>query len=159
MTFTAYYTFDFLKDKASWIWRIGGCPYWPCKVFQKLKKFYLFLSFKVSIAAFSSYLACVFTYPWAVVSREMVDFWPSEKGAKNNWNSNYRAAGSPISLILFLFFIFIIFQLSGSGVRIIIYYYIIIIIYCQTTNSPPTSSPDSSKTTSGRNSLCNLLFE
>ena len=32
-------------------------PYWPCKV---------------AIAAFASYLACLFSYPWAVTIKEMV---------------------------------------------------------------------------------------
>jgi len=66
-----------LKDKASWIWRLGDCPYWPCKV---------------SIAGFATYLALVFTYPFAVVSREMVDFWPQPKNGKHNFNNNYRSA-------------------------------------------------------------------
>lgn len=48
-----FYTFDFIKDKASVIWRVGDCPYYP---------------FKVIIAAFSAYLGCVFSYPWAVTA-------------------------------------------------------------------------------------------
>jgi len=40
-------------------------PYLPCKM---------------GIAAFSAYIACAFTYPWAVMSREMVELWPKEKG-------------------------------------------------------------------------------
>ncbi len=34
----------------------------------------------MAIAAFSAYLACAFTYPWAVMAREMVELWPKEKG-------------------------------------------------------------------------------
>jgi len=48
-----FYTFDFIKDKGSWMWRVGDTPYWPAKV---------------AFAAFSSYLACVFSYPWAVTA-------------------------------------------------------------------------------------------
>ena len=44
------------------------------------------------MAGFSSYLACVFSYPWAVTVREMVDFWPKEKGGVCTWDRNYRKA-------------------------------------------------------------------
>lgn len=72
-----FYTFDFVKDKASAFWRVGEMPYFPCKV---------------AIAAFSAYLACAFSYPWAVTIREMVDFWPKEKGGVCTWDNNYRKA-------------------------------------------------------------------
>lgn len=52
-------------------------PYLPCKM---------------SIAAFSAYLACAFTYPWAVMSREMVELWPKEKGGVCTFQGNYRKA-------------------------------------------------------------------
>jgi len=72
-----FYTYDFVKDKASWIWRVGDVPYLPCKM---------------SIAAFSSYLTCVLTYPWAVMAREMIEYWPKEKNGVCTWNGNYRKA-------------------------------------------------------------------
>ena len=31
-TFTLFYTFDFIKDKGSWMWRVGDMPYFPAKV-------------------------------------------------------------------------------------------------------------------------------
>ena len=54
-------------------------PYLPCKV---------------GIAAVSAYLGCFFTYPWAVVAREMVDLWPKEQGGVCTWQGNYRKAMS-----------------------------------------------------------------
>jgi len=45
-------------------------PYLPCKI---------------AIAGFSAYLACAFTYPWAVLSREMIELWPKEKGGVCTW--------------------------------------------------------------------------
>jgi solute carrier family 25 (mitochondrial oxoglutarate transporter), member 11 len=77
-TFTLFYTYDFLKDKCSWLWRIMDTPYLPSRMF---------------LAAFSSYLACVFSYPWAVMTRELVDFWPKPKDGLCPWNGNYRKAG------------------------------------------------------------------
>lgn len=59
----------------SFIWRVGEVPYLPVKLFM---------------LTFSSWLACIFSYPWAVTAREMVDFWPKEKGGKCTWNNNYR---------------------------------------------------------------------
>lgn len=59
-TLTLFYTFDFLKDKTSFLWRVADVPYWPCKVFNAL---------------LSTYLAVIFSYPF-YATREMVDFWP-----------------------------------------------------------------------------------
>ena len=52
-TLTLFYSFDFLKDKVSWAWRVGDMSYVPCRFV---------------IAGFSAYLACVFSYPWAVTA-------------------------------------------------------------------------------------------
>ena len=76
-TFTLFYTYDFLKDKCSWLWRIMDVPYLPSKVF---------------LASFATYMACVFSYPWAVITREAVDFWPKPNGVCT-FNNNYRKAG------------------------------------------------------------------
>lgn len=54
-----------MKDKGSWMWRVGDVPYWPAKV---------------GFAAFSAYLACVFSYPWAVTAQHMADFHPKMQG-------------------------------------------------------------------------------
>jgi hypothetical protein len=43
--------------------KVGEIPYFPCKV---------------SIAAFSAYVGCAFTYPWAVTAREMIELWPKD---------------------------------------------------------------------------------
>lgn len=75
-TFTIFFTFDFVKDKASWIWKLGECPYLPCKI---------------TIAAFSAYLGCLFTFPFAVISKEMIEYWPKENGVCS-WQGNYRKA-------------------------------------------------------------------
>lgn len=40
----------------------------------------------------STYFACVFSYPWAVTIREMVELWPKEKGGVCTWDNNYRKA-------------------------------------------------------------------
>jgi hypothetical protein len=40
-----------MKDKLSFMWRVGEVPYFPVKIF---------------IATFASWLACVFSYPWGV---------------------------------------------------------------------------------------------
>jgi hypothetical protein len=34
----------------------------------------------------------VFSYPWAVTIREMVELWPKEKGGVCTWDNNYRKA-------------------------------------------------------------------
>lgn len=40
----------------------------------------------------SSYIALVFSYPFAVTAKNMIDFWPKEKGGVCTWNNNYRSA-------------------------------------------------------------------
>jgi len=40
----------------------------------------------------STYLAAIFSYPW-VVTKEMVDLWPKQKGALATFNGSYRKAG------------------------------------------------------------------
>ncbi len=56
-TFTLFYTYDWLKDKLSWMWRANEVPYQPVAYV---------------CGAFATYLAAVFTYPFYHVSREMV---------------------------------------------------------------------------------------
>lgn len=77
-TLTLLFTFDFLKDKTSFIWRVGEVPYFPCKV---------------AIAGISTYLALIFSYPM-YVTREMVDFWPKNKDLPDIWKGNYRKAAA-----------------------------------------------------------------
>lgn len=48
--FTLFYTYDWLLDKTSWSHRIGDMPQLPVKMI---------------LAAFSTYLAAVFTYPFS----------------------------------------------------------------------------------------------
>ena len=45
--------------------KLGECPYLPCKM---------------TIAAFSAYMGCLFTFPFAVMSKEMIEYWPKENG-------------------------------------------------------------------------------
>jgi hypothetical protein len=47
---------------------------------------------KVAIAGISTYLASIFSYPW-VVTKEMVDLWPKQKGTQATFNGSYRKAG------------------------------------------------------------------
>lgn len=51
----------------------------------------------------SVYFGCVFSYPWAVVIREMVEFWPKDKGGVCTWDGNYRKAAVWVGLIRILF--------------------------------------------------------
>jgi hypothetical protein len=52
------------------------------------------ISYFVNLRAIglSSYLACVFSYPFGVMSRQLVDFWPKEKGGVCTFQGNYRKA-------------------------------------------------------------------
>lgn len=34
----------------------------------------------MTIAAFSAYMGCLFTFPFAVMSKEMIEYWPKENG-------------------------------------------------------------------------------
>ncbi len=52
--FTLFYTYDWLKDKMSWMHRVGNMPILPTNIFN---------------ATIATYLAAVFVYPFAVVSR------------------------------------------------------------------------------------------
>jgi hypothetical protein len=74
--FTYLYTYDWFIDKLSFFWRVAGMPVLPTVIF---------------CAAFSTYVAAVFTYPFAVVSREMVDIWPKKNGI-DYFGGNYRKA-------------------------------------------------------------------
>jgi solute carrier family 25 oxoglutarate transporter 11 len=74
--FTSFYSYDWLKDKLSVLWRISNTPSQPVQVF---------------CAAVATYLGAVFTYPFAHVAREMVDFWPKKNGI-DPFDNNYRKA-------------------------------------------------------------------
>lgn len=77
-TLTLFYTYDYLKDKFGTVtFRSGDWPYWLTHGM---------------ISFISIYFACVFSYPWAVTIREMVDFWPKEKGGVCTFDNNYRKA-------------------------------------------------------------------
>jgi ABC-type phosphate/phosphonate transport system permease subunit len=77
-TLTMFYTYDWLKDK------LGAVTYrlteWP------------YALFKTMAISLSVYLGCVFSYPFGVVCREMVDFWPKDKGGVCTFQGNYRKA-------------------------------------------------------------------
>jgi hypothetical protein len=59
------------------MWRVGEMPYAPCKAV---------------LLTISAWFASIFSYPFAVTIREMVDFWPKEKGGICTWDNNYRKA-------------------------------------------------------------------
>jgi hypothetical protein len=73
--FTAFFCYDWLIDKVSVFWRNTNMPVLP---------------FVLTCALFGTYLGAVFTYPFAVTAREMVDLWP-RKGA-DPFGGNYRKA-------------------------------------------------------------------
>jgi solute carrier family 25 oxoglutarate transporter 11 len=77
-TATMMYSYDWLKDKFGTVtFRMSDFPYALTK----------------SIIAFVSvYFACVFSYPFAVTIKEMVDLWPKEKGGVCTFQGNYRKA-------------------------------------------------------------------
>ena len=76
--FTAFYSFDWLKDKASVMWRTSNTPKWPTVWI---------------CAGISTYLAAVFTYPFVHTAREIVDLWPKKNGV-DIFQGNYRKAAS-----------------------------------------------------------------
>lgn len=76
--FTAFYSFDWLKDKSSIIYRTSNTPKWPT----------IWIC-----AAISTYLGAVFSYPFAHTAREMVDFWPKKNGV-DIFQGNYRKAAA-----------------------------------------------------------------
>lgn len=77
-TLTMFYTYDWLKDK------FGAATY-------RISDFPLPIV-KTLISGLSIYLACAFSYPFAVTIREMVEFWPKEKNGVCTWQGNYRRA-------------------------------------------------------------------
>lgn len=76
--FTSFYTFDWVRDKVSIGWRASNTPKWPIVA---------------TSAAFSAYLACIFTYPFYYTTREIVDIWPKKNGI-DPFQGNYRKAAS-----------------------------------------------------------------
>lgn len=77
-TLTMFYTYDWMKDK------IGAATHrisdFPLPIVKGL------------IGGLSVYLACVFSYPFGVMIREMVEYWPKEKDGTSTWQGNYRRA-------------------------------------------------------------------
>jgi solute carrier family 25 (mitochondrial oxoglutarate transporter), member 11 len=67
-----------MKDKLSVLWRTSNTPMWPILAI---------------CAGFGTYLGAVFTYPFAVTARQMVDLWPKKNGV-DIWQGNYRKAAS-----------------------------------------------------------------
>lgn len=76
MPFTAFFSYDWLVDKLSVIWRTSNTPMWPVKLF---------------CAGFSTWLGAVFSYPFAVAIREMTDLHPKINGV-DLYQGNYRKA-------------------------------------------------------------------
>ena len=74
--FTAFYSYDWLIDKLSIIWRTTNNPILPVKLFA---------------ASFATWLGVNFSYPFAHAVREMVDLWPKKNGV-DLWKGNYRKA-------------------------------------------------------------------
>lgn len=76
--FTAFFSYDWLIDKMSVMWRTTDNPILPIKMF---------------CAGFASYLGAVFAYPFAVATKDMVDMWPKKDGI-DPFKGNYRAAAT-----------------------------------------------------------------
>ena len=76
--FTAFYSYDFLKDKLSVLWRTGSSPMFPVQLF---------------LAGLCSYMGVVFAYPFAHGTRLMTDFWPKKDGI-DLFKGNYRKAAA-----------------------------------------------------------------
>jgi len=74
--FTAFFSYDWLVDKLSVIWRTTNTPTWPIKFF---------------CAGLSSYLATVFSYPFVHAVKDMVDLWPKKNGV-DIYQGSYRKA-------------------------------------------------------------------
>lgn len=74
--FTAFYSFDWLVDKLSVLWRASNMPILPCKIFA---------------AGLGTYLGCVFSYPFSIMARNYVDFLPKKNGV-DPFDGNYRKA-------------------------------------------------------------------
>jgi hypothetical protein len=73
--FTAFYSYDWLVDKMSVLWRTSNTPAFPVKVI---------------LAGIASYLGTTFSYPFVHAVRDMVDLWP--KKDVDPWKGNYRKA-------------------------------------------------------------------
>lgn len=73
--FTAFYSYDWLVDKLSVIWRTSNTPAMPVKVF---------------CAGLASYLGAAFSHPFVCTVKDMVDLWP--KKGLDLWKGNYRKA-------------------------------------------------------------------
>ena len=76
--FTSFFSYDWLVDKLSVIWRTTDTPIWPVKL---------------CCATIASYLATVFTYPFVFAVKDMVDLWPKKDGI-DPFKGNYRSAAS-----------------------------------------------------------------
>ena len=80
LPFTSFYSYDWLVDKLSVIWRTTDNPIAPVKIF---------------CAGLATYLGAVFSYPFVHAARDMVDFWPKKDGV-DPWKGNYRKAISSL---------------------------------------------------------------
>lgn len=76
--FTAFYSYDWLVDKCSVMWRASNVPMLPVKA---------------ALAAFTTTLAAFFTYPFVYGVRDLVDFWPKKDGV-DPFKGNYRKAAT-----------------------------------------------------------------
>jgi len=76
-TYSAFFAFDWLKDK------FGGST-------TRISQFPWALS-KAMICSVAVYFSVVFSYPWAVTVKEMVDMWPKENGVCR-FDGSYRKA-------------------------------------------------------------------
>lgn len=76
LPFTAFYSYDWLVDKLSVIWRTTDNPILPVKLFA---------------ASLACYLGAVFSYPFVMPVKDMVDLWPKKDGV-DPWKGNYRKA-------------------------------------------------------------------
>lgn len=86
-TLTLFFSYDYLIDKLGTItFRLSDT--WPANLTKFL------------CASLSTYLACVFSYPFACTIREMVDMWPKEKGGVCTFKGNYRTAAVWVRIIL-----------------------------------------------------------
>lgn len=74
--FTLFYSYDWLIDKLSVLWRTSNNPMLPIKALT---------------AAFVTWIATFATYPFVHSVRDMVDLWPKKDGV-DPFKGNYRRA-------------------------------------------------------------------
>lgn len=74
--FTAFYSYDWLKDKLSVLWRTNSSPMFPVQLF---------------LGVLCAYMGVVFAYPFAHMTRMMTDLYPKKDGI-DLYGGNYRKA-------------------------------------------------------------------